>query len=316
MIRAAKLYGATECLFHFHVSCAAVGDKAQWSLDLEATDPDNPPDFGFYLQDEDPTLDPSVQTGFVPFEIDGHPGYSDTGNTLDGYAVSETDPPGASGDLGPWAESAYLIINNVNGGFNTLTITAIPYDATAETVGDPLTHEMASYVGCQGVLLGSVVNMFGGGNFPDPTGDRSTPNRAWFWFVSSSDAQPGCIVEPGGGGTGVGSIIDDGSVGTVTITGGTTRYCSSDHSDVGECFTDREGCSVRIGDDVVGSTFDIVGPITLTPDPTTPGYYYCSLDVLGLYDLGASTPIAGVCNVAVDTDIGSTFLRAAFSLVL
>lgn len=316
MIRPAKLYGFTECAYYFHLSCAGVGDKAQWTFDFSPADEDNPPIFSFVFWAEDPTASPDVQTGFVPFELADHPGYSDVGETLAGYAASIDDPPGVDGMGGGWAESAFLIVQQMNGGFATATVTAIPYDATALTVGDPVTCDLAPYIGCLGVLLGSVVNMFGGGNFPDPTGDTSTPNRVWFWFVSSTDAQPGCIVEPGGGGSGVGSIIDDGSVGTVVLNDGETRYCSSDHTDVGACFTDREGCSVHVADADTADTLTITGPITLTPDPTTAGYYYIDLDTIGLYDLGASTPISGVFEGNVTTDLGTARVRAAFSFNL
>lgn len=313
MIRPTKLYGATECIYVFWLSCAGVGDKAQWSLDLTAADPDNPPSFSFTFWTEDPTVDEDVMTGFVPFELPDHPGYSDEDETLAGYAATLDDPPGVTGMGGNWAESAFLIIDSMNGGFAALTIQAIPYDSTALTVGDPLTLDMSPFVGCLGVLLGSVINLFSGGNFPDPTGSTTTPNRVWFWFVRASDAQPGCIIEPGGGGTGVGSIIDDGSVGTVTINSGETRYCSSGHDDPGDCFTDREGCAVRIADADVGDTFAIVGPVTATPDGTTPGYFYLDLDSLGLYDLGGAFGIAGVCTLDVTTDLGDAKIRIAFS---
>ncbi len=311
MIRASILYTSSCCIYHFHLSCAGVGDMAQWSLDFEPADPDNPPVFAFNFWDQDPTIDPSVMAGFVPFQLDGHPGYSDADETLDGYAVNPDTPPGADGSA--WAETAFLEISAINGGFATLTITALPYDATAQTVGDAVTLDMSAFVDCQGVLLGSVVNVFSGGNFPDPTGDTSTPNRVWFWFVHSSDAQPGCIIEPGGGGTGVGSIIDDGSVGTVTINSGETRYCSSGHDDDGACFNDREGCSVSIADADVGDTVAITGPFTATPDPTTPGYFYLDLDTLGLYDIGDSTGIAGVCTLNITTDLGDAIVKIAYS---
>ncbi len=306
MIRVSKIGGGSPCCTYvFYVSCAGPGDMASWTIDYTAADEENPPIFNFSFAQGTGDGD---QVGYVPFQIDGHPGYSDEDETLDGYAYFGGTLEGGGDDRIDWAETAFLEIQDIAGGFSHLVVSAVPYDSSTQIVGDvdnPLTTDLTDYVNCTGAILGCTMNIYGGGNFRDPEGFFTTPNRVWLFFVPGDAPAPGCSTEPGGGGD-LSFAITDGSITSVVIESGTTKLPDPDGPCAnGSCFIDPEGCSPSIGDSDVASTFDIVGPITMTADPTTVGWFYVSADALGLWDVGAGVAVNGVCTVQITTNRGT-----------
>jgi hypothetical protein len=314
MIRVSKIgAGSSCCIYVFNLSCAGVGDMASWAVDFANNDDGNAPIFNFIPCQSAGDGD---QTGYVPFQIDGHPGYSDVDETTDGYAYFAGTLTGGGDERIDWAETAYLEILDLAGGFSHLSVSAVPYDSSTQTVGDvdnPLTADLTGYVNCAAAILGCTMNIFGGGNYRDPTGFFTTPNRVWLFFVPGDAPAPGCSTEPGGGGD-LTFAITDGSITSAVISSGTTKLPDPDGACAsGGCFTDVEGCSPDIGEGDVASTFDITGPITMTPDPTTVGWFYVSADALGLWDVGAGQALNGICTLQITTNLGPATCIVAHS---
>lgn len=275
-IRASTLAGSACCIYHFHLSCAGVGDMGWWEIEYEVADAENPPDFDFQYWDQDPTA--AVQNGYIPLQIDGHPGYSDEAETTIGYAAYPLEPPGVSGDFNDWAETAYLQINALNGGFSSFVVTCIPYDAQTQTMGDPenpLTLDLTEYLACpgHGVSAGTM-NWYSssGTQYPHPLGGSGIEGMV------GTTLYAGHLVLHCAGEAGY--LTDE--ITEATIVSGHVDYASVETCDAGCCFGGIDSCNPSIPSELIESSFDITTPVGMTQDEENPGVWLVDRDALGL----------------------------------
>lgn len=318
-IRGATLYGSQCCIYHFHLSCALApiydttgdspvlvtpGTMGYWNVAYIIADVDNPPLFNFFFWDQPPATDDGVDpSGFVP------------------DYQSQDLPVGAPDATFGYAESCYLEIIDLSGGFTTLQVTAQVYDPTSQTVitdpDNPLLIDLSAYVSCSNGVSAATSNSADnsqGGAFTqeDCTYD---PTNVFTNFVHGTN----CWVYKGYldcalFGDVVGGHIADGSLNSVTILSGTVQYAGEADPfdcDSGCCFGDRTGCTPSVPPDQVVEEWVLPGPVGMTPG-ANPGEWFVAASDIG-FD-GTHTTAEAVGVFQLQTNLGNCTWIVAHSV--
>lgn len=291
MIRATRIGGTSCCTYVFWLSCMPVGGMGFWTIEYEVANEASAPVFTFGLtQDRAATS----TVGFIPFQIDGHPGFSDEEETTVGYACSDGTPAGATDEGANWGESAFIDITSVGDGFSSVVITCIPYDPNTETMGDPITIDITADILCfiDGVSAGTTNWFTAGSGYPHPISGGCPTDTVGTTIYGGID-----VVHCMGEGGYLTTAITE-----ATVISGHVDYADGTSCDAGCCISDLSGCSPTIDSGNVSGTFDISTPVMMTQDPDNPGVWLADTSALGLGSSGTFSYLVAVLQI--QTNLG------------